>query len=160
MVSTLCDNSAVEVISSLDTADRILALQAIAMFAGLNVADLEQLAECVVERRYEPAEVIFRRGDWEDDMIMIVSGEAQLNADVAMEPRGQGEHIGELAMVRHQPRSLTAVAGSDGMHGLAIDCRVLEELIEERPQIAIAMLGTLADLLAEVEEGPGGSSDF
>jgi CRP-like cAMP-binding protein len=140
-----------DVVSSLDIADRILALQAVPMFSGLAVSDLEQIAEAVVERRYEPHEIVFRRGDWEDDMIMIVSGEVSLTGDVPMAPRGPGEHIGELAMLRHQPRSLTATAGADGMHGLAIDCQVLETLIEERPQIATTMLGTLADLLAASE---------
>ncbi len=121
------------------------------MFSAVEVSDLEQIAECVVERRYAPHEVIFRRGDWEDDMIMIVSGEVQLEGDVPMAPRGPGEHIGELAMLRHQPRSLTAIAGAAGMHGLAMDCRVLENLIEQRPQIATAMLATLADILADTE---------
>ena len=138
-----------DVLASLDIADRILALQAVPMFSGIAVADLEQIAAVVEERRYEPNEVIFRRGDWEDDMIMIVSGLVHLTGDVPVAPRGPGQHIGELAMLRHQPRSLTATAGTDGMHGLVMDCRVLESLIEERPQIADAMLGTLADILAE-----------
>lgn len=138
-----------DVLSSLDIADRVLALQAVPMFADVDVADLEQIAQAVEERRYGPHETIFRRGDWEDDMMLIVSGEVHLAGDVPMPTRGAGEHIGELAMLRHQPRSLTATAGADGMHGLVVDCRVLESLIEDRPQIAIAMLGTLADILAE-----------
>ena len=137
-----------DVVSSLDLPDRILALQAVRMFAELGVSDLEQIAESLVERRYEPHEVIFRRGDWEDDMILVVSGEVALAGDVPIAPRGPGEHIGELAMLRHQPRSLTATAGPGGMHGLVMDCRVLERLVEERPKIGTAMLATVADLLA------------
>lgn len=137
-----------DVVSSLDLPDRILALQRVPMFAGLDVTDLEQIAESLVEQRYEPGETIFRRGDWEDDMILIVGGQVQLTGDVPIPPRGPGEHIGELAMLRHQPRSLTATAGPAGMHGMAIDCRVLERLIEDRPQIGIAMLATLSEILA------------
>lgn len=121
------------------------------MFSAVDIADLNQVAASVEERRYAPNETIFKRGDWEDDMIMIVAGEVQLEGDVAMAPRGPGEHIGELAMLRHQPRSLTAVAGPTGMHGLAIECRVLENLIEQRPEIAMAMLSTLADMLADTD---------
>jgi CRP-like cAMP-binding protein len=138
----------VEIVSSLDIADRVLALQAVPMFASVDVVDLEQIAECVVERRYDAGETVFRRGDWEDDMIMIVSGEVRLEGDLPIAPRGAGEHIGELAMLRHQPRSLTATAGPDGLHGLAMDCRQLETLVQQRPQIAVAMLATLADMLA------------
>ena len=137
-----------DVIASLDLADRIVALRAVTLFSEVDVDDLEQIADSVEERRYEPDEVIFRRGDWEDDMIMIVTGEVHLSGDVELPTRGPGQHIGELALLRHQPRSLTAVAGADGMHGLVMDCRVLERLIEARPRIAVAMLGTLADILA------------
>lgn len=144
-------NECVDVVDSLDIADRILALQAVPMFSTVAVADLQQIAECVEERRYGSNELIFRRGDWEDDMIMIVSGEVVLEGDVPMAPRGPGEHIGELAMLRHQPRSLTATAGPEGMHGLVMDCRLLESLVEQRPQIATAMLATLADILAATE---------
>lgn len=129
--------------------DRILALQAVRMFSELEIADLEQIAESLIEKRFDKNEVIFRRGDWEDDMILVVSGQVILAGDVPVAPRGPGEHIGELAMLRHQPRSLTATAGADGMHGLVMDCRVLERLIEERPQIGTAMLATLAEILAD-----------
>ncbi len=140
-----------DVIDSLDIADRVLALQAVPMFSQVDVGDLSEIAACVEERRYEPGETIFRRGDWEDDMIMVVSGEVHLEGDVPIASRGPGEHIGEVAMLRHQPRSLTAIAGSRGMHGLALDCRLLESLVEQRPQIAVAMLRTLADILASTE---------
>ncbi len=140
-----------DVVASLDIADRILALQAVPMFSGVAVADLERIAERVEERRYGPHELIFHRGDWEDDMIVIVSGQVQLTGDVPIAPRGPGQHIGELAMLRHQPRSLTATAGDVGMHGLVIDCRMLETLMEERPQIAMAMLSTLAEILADAK---------
>ena len=81
-----------------------------------------------------------------------VTGSAAIpGPDIVPAARGPGEHIGELAMLRHQPRSLTAIAGPDGMHGLVMDCRLLESLVEQRPQIATAMLTTLADILAETE---------
>ncbi len=124
------------------------------MFTEVGVGDLEQIAESLTEKRYEPGELIFRRGDWEDDMILVVSGEVHLAGDVPIPPRGPGEHIGELAMLRHQPRSLSATAGSEGMHGLVMDCRVLERLVEERPQIAASMLSTLAEILA-ISESAG-----
>lgn len=137
-----------DLVASLDIADRIVALKAVTLFSAVDIVDLEQIAESVEERRYEPAEVIFRKGDWEDDMIVIVDGAVELAGDVDLPPRGPGQHIGELAVLRHQPRSLTATAGPTGMHGLVMDCRVLERLIEARPQIAVAMLGTLAEFLA------------
>lgn len=141
-------NETMDVVWSLDIADRIVALQSVSMFSAVDIADLEQIVEALVEKRFEPGERIFQRGDWEDDMIFVISGEAHLAGDTPLAVRGPGEHIGELAMLRHQPRSLTATAGPDGMHGLVMDCRSLERMVEERPQIAVSMLKTLADMLA------------
>lgn len=135
----------------MDAADRIMALQAVPLFAQVDIADLRHIAENVEERRYVADETIFTKGDPDDDLIMIVSGEVHLIGAISPDPRGPGEHIGELALLRHQPRSLTATAGSEGMHALVMDCQVLERLIEARPQIAISMLGTLADILAGVQ---------
>lgn len=140
-----------DVIASLDLAERIMALQAIPMFSAVDVRDLEPIAELVVECRYDPNEVVFRRGDLEDDMIMIVSGEVIFPGDAPVAPRGPGQYIGELAMLRHSPRALTAVAGSGGMHGMVMNCRLLEGLLEARPQIATAMLRSLAEMLASAE---------
>jgi CRP-like cAMP-binding protein len=140
-----------DVVASLDIADRILALQAIPMFSVVDVMDLEQIGELVVECRYGPNEVVFRRGDLEDDMIMIVSGDVTLTSDVPVASRGPGQYIGELAMLRHSVRTLTAVAGPEGMHGMVMNCRLLEGLMEARPQIATAMLRSLADMLASAE---------
>jgi CRP-like cAMP-binding protein len=148
--------AAMDVVASLDLPDRILALQAVRMFSAVEVGDLEQIAESLVEKRFEPNETIFSRGDWEDDMLLVVAGSVALEGDVPLAPRGPGEHIGELAILRHQPRSLTATAGPEGMHGLSMDCRVLERLMENRPQIATSMLGTLADILAEAEAAASG----
>ncbi len=121
------------------------------MFAKLDVADVERIVESIVERRYAPGEVVFRRGDLDDDLTMIVSGEVALSvgADDKVIVRGPGEFIGELALLRRQPRSVTVTAGPDGMHGLVMDRRMLEAILEERPQIAAAMLRTLAERLAQ-----------
>ena len=81
-----------DVVASLDLADRILALQAVRMFSAVDIGDLQQIAESLVEKRYEPGETIFSRGDWEDDMILVVAGEVHLAGDVEIPPRGPGEH--------------------------------------------------------------------
>lgn len=135
----------------MDIADRILALQAIPMFSAVDLRELEHIAELVVECRYGPNEVVYRRGDSEDDMIMIVSGDVTLTSDVPVAPRGPGQYIGELAMLRHSPRTMTAMAGPEGMHGMVMNCRLLEALMEARPQIGTAMLRSLAEMLASAE---------
>lgn len=139
-----------KIVDSLDTADRVMAIQRVPMFADLDIPDLERIVESIVERRYAPDEVVFRRGDIGDDLTMIVSGDVRLrvSTDETEIVRGPGEFVGELALLRRQPRSVDVIAGPDGMHGLVMDCRMLESILEERPQIAVVMLESLAERLA------------
>lgn len=136
--------------ASLDLADRVVAIQRVPMFAEVDVRDLESISDCVDECRYDPHEVIFRHGEWGDDMLMIVSGDVVLTTREGKAiTRGPGEYVGELALLRHQPRSVDATAGPNGLHALVMDCRMLETILEERPRVATAMVRTLADRLAD-----------
>ena len=57
------------------------------------------------------------------------------------------EHIGELAVLRERPRAATVLAEGP-VHGLVIDGEALKAILRERPEAAMAMLGTLAERIS------------
>jgi CRP-like cAMP-binding protein len=57
--------------------------------------------------------------------------------------------VGELALLTGEPRSADVHAGEEGLRGLALSMTDLMSVLEERPTVAIGMLGTLASRLIE-----------
>ena len=140
--------------ATLTTLDRIIALQRVPMFAGLDPEDLEQIAGVSEESHFDPGEQIYRAGDDGTEMMVIIDGESIVTADhdgVVREVAryGPGQHVGEMAILHEAVRSAHVHAGDDGVFALVIADVDLRSVLEERPNVAIAMLGTLANRLAE-----------
>ncbi|WP_169786757.1 HEAT repeat domain-containing protein [Nitriliruptor alkaliphilus] len=134
----------------LDIVDRVVALQQVPMFAEIDAEDLERVASVTTERRYEPDEPIFRYGTVGDEMLVVITGEVDVHRSdgAVIRSYGAGQHVGELALLSGRPRAADVIAGPDGVHGLLLGAVELEAILEERPEVAIAMLATLAERLA------------
>ena len=133
--------------------DRVLALQRVAMFSEVDPEDLEKIALATVERRYEANEVIYHEGDVGDEVLVIVSGEVEIrHGRDEIRSYGAGELVGELAFLRRAPRSADVVAGDDGVQGLVLGSSELQGILEERPEVAMSMLATLAERLGTMGE--------
>lgn len=134
---------------TLDTVDRVLALHKVPLFSDLDPDDLERVALVTTERRYQPGEVVFAFGAEGDDMLLIVAGDVEVRRPGGQHLRtfGPGEHVGELALLRGETRSADVVAGVQGVHALVLTGPELLAILEERPEVAMAMLATLAERL-------------
>ena len=64
---------------TLDTVDRVVALQRVPMFAGIDPEDLERIATLFTERRYDTGALIFAWGAEGDEMLIIVEGEVAVS---------------------------------------------------------------------------------
>jgi HEAT repeat protein len=137
---------------TLDTVDRVVALQRVPMFAGIDPEDLERIATLLTERRYDTGELIFAWGAEGDEMLIIVEGEVTVSR--TQEGSGgpirtvrSGDYVGELSLLRGQPRAANVTAGPEGVRGLILKRAELHAILEERPEAAMAMLATLAERL-------------
>lgn len=143
-----------EPIDTLDPMDRLVALRGVALFAELTTDELGSIAGVTSLRRFEPGELVFAQGDPGDEMLVIVEG----GAEVARRDRGSrrpiatvgpGAVVGELAVLRRRSRAADVVAGDEGLMGIVIEATTFERIVQERPRIALSLLATMANRLAE-----------
>jgi hypothetical protein len=130
--------------------DHVIALQRVPMFSDLAPEDLQQVAERCTSRDYRPGEVIYREGELGDEMLIITSGRVRISragrAEVVRR-YGPGDHVGELSLLRGRPRVADVVADDEGAGGLALDAASFRAILDGRPEVAMAMLATLAERL-------------
>jgi CRP/FNR family transcriptional regulator len=60
-----------------------------------------------------------------------------------------GEHLGELAILREQPRSASVRALTD-TRTLGLGGDALRSILEDRPQVGLAMLASLAERMSSL----------
>lgn len=137
---------------SSDLIDRILALQQVPMFSDLPPEDLHHVAERCAERAYALDEVIYRQGDLGEEMLIVTRGRVRISRQVdgvteVVRRYGPGDHVGELSLLRGRPRVADVIADAGGTQGLSLDATAFRAIIEDRPEVAMAMLATLAERL-------------
>jgi HEAT repeat protein len=132
--------------------ERMLFLRRVPLFAGLEPEDLQRLAATATERLYEPGEQVVREGDLGNELVVIVEGSVRVvriddgGGERVLRRYGAGDHFGELAVIRERPRAATVIADTP-MRGLLIDGDGVAAILRERPEVAMAMLATLAERL-------------
>lgn len=140
--------------ATLSVLDRMLILQQVPMFADLGPEDLEPIAAIASERWYSAGEEIYREGETGEEMLLIAEGSVRVSRDIAGETHlirsyGEGEHVGELALLRGQPRSADVNAEAE-VRALVLPAPAFKVILMERPDAALAMLATLAERLGTV----------
>jgi len=90
------------------------ALRSLPMFAALPLQTLEALARRAERVEVDAGAVIFRQGDAGDQFYVVVDGEVEFFVDGRAVDRGSsGDHFGEIALLREEPRTATVTAVSD-----------------------------------------------
>ncbi len=130
--------------------DSIDALRRVPIFAALDDDALHRVAEVGTEFRAAAGYVLVERGQPGTGCFVIEDGSVRVELSSGDEvERGAGEFVGELALLSSSLRTARVVAATDVLC-IAIRRDDLEELLHDEPSIAIAMLGELANRLAEV----------
>jgi CRP/FNR family transcriptional regulator, cyclic AMP receptor protein len=129
-------------------------LRAVSLFSELSDEELAKIARVAVPRSYPAGTVILREGDPGDTCYVLRSGRARVvrqHADgraITLTNLGPGEIFGELAMFGGEVRSAT-VEAIDDVQAVAILAADLKRLLNEHPEIAVKLLGALAERLRE-----------
>ena len=89
-------------------------LRSIPLFAALPAPSLETLAASLTPVRLPAGTVVIREGDPGDRYYAIARGELDvLKNDSLIVTRRRAEGVGEIALIRHTPRTATVVARTD-----------------------------------------------
>lgn len=116
---------------------------------GLSDDAIAKLAGLADTRIYQGGDVLIRQFDKETDLMVILQGSARINTFSGDELAevGPGSIIGEISLLDDQPRSATVVS-TGGTTAAVIPNDKLRELMEEHPNIALAIYRNLGMVLA------------
>jgi CRP/FNR family cyclic AMP-dependent transcriptional regulator len=136
-------------------------LKMIPLFASFSEADLRNLADLLRWKGIAKGEILFRQGDEGTALYVIMQGRIKISLSKRMEKMtlavlGQGEFLGEMALLDDQPRSADAVALEES-HLYALNRKDFLSFLFNNDKAVHAILRSLSarlrktdDLLAEM----------
>jgi N-acyl-L-homoserine lactone synthetase len=119
------------------------------MFA--HAIDTGRLASLCREVRFEPGEILRRKGVHHSDMFWITEGSVDVHVEHGPVPsmmRNAGSPVGEIGFLRGCPATATVVARSP-VRGLAIDNTALARIEHDAPAVAAQLLRHLVEVAEE-----------
>ena len=119
------------------------------LFARFGRRRLRELVKVGRFSEYAPGEVVIAAGQPADFLYVILSGEAKVLAR-RRRPLRVGDYFGELALLDSEPRSASVVAAGQ-LHVIKFPRRVLREIVERDPEIALGMMTVLAKRIRRLE---------
>jgi PPM family protein phosphatase len=121
------------------------------LFARLAERELMRVMQVAEVRAFEPGQWVIRDGDRGDELFIVLSGTVKvLKGEAVLTMLGRGEHFGEMALIRSQPRSADVVSETQS-EIIAIRRADFFEILRTEHEMAVKLLwqflGVLADRL-------------
>ena len=131
--------------------DEVELLRKVSLFSGIEPAKLKLLAFTSERLHFDKGQSLMRQGEMGDAAYLILSGEADVLTDTAdglvkVASIGRNGFVGEMAILRDQPRTATVTAVTE-VSTLRITKESFFQLIEDSPKIAIELMRILAQRL-------------
>ena len=120
-------------------------LREIPLFAELSDGALERIAALSTEFEAPPSSVLVEVGQPGSGMFVLEEGTVDVRTPDGREwELGAGEFFGELALLTDHPRN-ARIRAKTPVRCLAISRTDFSKLLEEEPDIAVAMLPKIAE---------------
>jgi CRP/FNR family transcriptional regulator, cyclic AMP receptor protein len=106
-------------------------------------------------REFPQGAVLFREGDVGKEMYVIQAGRITVSKHVrdvekVLGTLGQGDFVGEMAIISNKPRSATATVAEEAKL-LVIDSRTFEAMVRANSEIAVRMIKKLTERLQDAD---------
>ncbi len=123
------------------------------LFRPLNERELYRIQEVTEVAAFKDNEKVIKEGDRGEELFIVLNGKVRvLRGGTPLATLTQGEHFGEMALIRAQPRSATVVSEGDS-ELLQIRRSDFFVILRKEHQLAVKLLwqflGVLADRLAD-----------
>ena len=126
-------------------------LASVPLLAGLDDRVRRRLAQIGKRRTYAADEAIVKEGSTGTALYVLLSGRVRVErAGSPVGELGVGDFFGELALIEEEPRSATVVA-VDETECLLFPAWEFRALLEEQPQIAVAIMRALIERIHRQE---------
>ena len=136
-------------------------LRSIPMLSKLDSSKLKLLAFTSRRVEYRDGEYLFHKHDPADAVYLIMRGKAEvvIEADSGANPdqaqvalvRGEGELIGEMAVLSQQGRS-ASIRARDNLAVLCMEGEMFVQLLAGNADVALDVMRQLSDKLAQAHE--------
>jgi CRP-like cAMP-binding protein len=125
------------------------------LFSDVPARHVRKIAGLGSVARYDPNTPIVTAGDPGEAFYVILSGRAkvQRGRGRAVAQLGPGSYFGEMALIDGARRSATIVAETETTC-LMLTRKRFTKLLRGEPSVALALLGTLAARVRELEASP------
>lgn len=125
-------------------------LKSVDMFSHVPTEVLAQLATRATEIHFEAGKVVFREGESNRGVYMMVDGLVEIRKGRALEGvRGPGMGFGELALGEGEPHQFTAVAAIHS-HVLNVSNETFFDTMLDYPEVGVSMVRILARQITEL----------
>lgn len=132
------------------TVERVAVLQRVPMFSAVPGHTLAALARMLEEVRVPDGTTFIERGQLEDWLYVVAEGKVRVHIGTrVLVDRGPGDIIGELAVLAPAPRSASVTALEPSLL-LKLRRLPFDEILEDRPEMARAVMAALADRLQQL----------
>lgn len=130
-------------------------LARVPLFQGLPETALEYLSQRLHLRTYDSGEMLFAQGDEGDCLYLIDQGVVRIfrvtpgGKEITLALRMSPEFVGDMSLLDGLPRSASACAQGDRCRCWVLQRSDLQQLIQNQPETALAMLRVLSRRLRE-----------
>lgn len=133
------------------------------LFRALNDREILRVLQVTEVLAYAPGQRIITQGETGDELFIVLTGQARvIRGEAEIARLNPGDHFGEMALVRSQPRSAT-VESADGCELMAIRRGDFFEILRHEHQLAVKLLwqflGVLSDRLADTSRELGAARE-
>ncbi len=137
----------------MSTDERLARLRQIPLLAGLGDDVLRRVLGASSELECPAGQMLARADDPGAGMFLLEEGSVVVEAPGRTIELGPGEFFGELSLLVPESTRVARVRAKTPVRCVAIDRGAFEQLLEDEPRVALAMLPVLARRLWEAMRG-------